>query len=351
MKAVNSGGPPPLVTVIVTTYNRAKLLSETISSILNQSFADFELIVVDNMSEDATEGYVMGLNDRRIRFFKNPNSGIIAVNRNFGIKRARGKYIAFCDDDDLWFPDKLKTQVEFMESNPGVGLTFSNAEVFGDGGSMTPSVSPPPSPALACPRMFLSGGTRGQARGAGGAAGKAIYAKGESESVKGFNSLLRGNKIATFTVMAAKKCLDDVGFFDESPELKSIEDYDLWLRVARKYALACMPQMLGRYRVHSARTSGDDVFEKKKLLRLVEKFKKSGLVDRREARMMESHVHWMIGNSVLLGGASGGAAFRAHYRRALSLSLNVRTLLGFMLTLVPAVVAASIFRFMGRARV
>lgn len=316
MKAVNSGGPPPFVTVIVTTYNRAKLLSETISSILNQSFADFELIIVDNMSEDATQGYVTGLNDRRIRFFKNPNNGIIAVNRNFGIKRARGKYIAFCDDDDLWFPDKLKTQVEFMESNPDVGLTFSNAETFGDG-----------------------------------ATGRAIYAKGESESVKDFNSLLRGNKIAAFTVMAAKNCLDDVGLFDESPELKSIEDYDLWLRVARKYALACMPQMLGRYRVHSARTSGDDVFEKKKLLRLVEKFKKSGLAGRCEARMMESHVHWMIGNSVLLSGANGDAAFRAHYRRALSLSLNVRTLLSFMLTLAPTGVAAGIFRFIGRARV
>lgn len=316
MMAVNSGGPLPLVTVIVTTYNRAKLLLETISSILNQSFADFELIVVDNMSEDATEGYVTGLDDRRIRFFKNPNNGIIAVNRNFGIKRARGKYIAFCDDDDLWFPDKLKTQVEFMDASPDVGLTFSNAETFGDG-----------------------------------SAGRAVYAKGESESVKDFNSLLRGNKIAAFTVMVARKCLDDVGLFDESPEFKSIEDYDLWLRVARKYALACMPQMLGRYRVHSARTSGDDVFEKKKLLRLVEKFKKSGLVDRREARMMESHVHWMIGNSVLSGGAGKDAAFRAHYCRALSLSINVRTLLGFLLTLVPSVVAANIFRFVGRARV
>ena len=312
-KAAEDPAKAPLVTVIVTTYNRVRLLTETIGSILNQSFTDFELIVVDNMSGDATEGYVRGLDDPRIRFFKNSNNGIIAVNRNFGIKRARGKYIAFCDDDDLWFRDKLKTQVEFMETNPGVGLTFSNAETFGEGASD----------------------------------GLSLYPKGESEGVKDFESLLKGNRIATFTVMVSKACLNHTGLFDENPELKSIEDYDLWLRIARKYALACMPEMLGKYRVHAARASGDKVSEKKKLLRLAAKFKSQGLADARQARRMESHFNWMIGNSVLSG---GDAAFRAYYRRALSLSFNARTLLGFMLSLAPTGIAARILRSLENVR-
>ena len=85
----------PCVSVIVTTYKRVKLLQETLESILSQSFTDFELIVVDNMSEDGTQQFIAGIADPRIRYFRNPNHGIIAANRNFGIRQAEGRYVAF----------------------------------------------------------------------------------------------------------------------------------------------------------------------------------------------------------------------------------------------------------------
>jgi len=94
-------GMPPCVSVIVTTFKRVKLLSETLDSILAQTFTDFELIVVDNISEDGTREYVTGIADSRVRYFRNANHGVIAVNRNYGIRQSEGKYIAFCDDDDL----------------------------------------------------------------------------------------------------------------------------------------------------------------------------------------------------------------------------------------------------------
>jgi len=106
---------PVLVSVIVTSFNRVHFLKETIETILKQTFSDFEVIIVDNMSTDATEEYVQSLTDPRVTFYSNPNAGIVAVNRNFGIQKAKGKYIAFCDDDDLWLLDKLRKQVELME--------------------------------------------------------------------------------------------------------------------------------------------------------------------------------------------------------------------------------------------
>lgn len=113
----------PLVSVIVTTYNRKELLKETIDSILSQTFTDFELIVVDNYSNYDFIEYIKSFNDLRIRPFQNQNNGIIAINRNIGINNARGEYIAFCDDDDLWKPNKLKIQYSFLiENNNYIGV-------------------------------------------------------------------------------------------------------------------------------------------------------------------------------------------------------------------------------------
>ena len=109
--AINS---MPLVSVVVTTYNRRELLMKTIDSILNQTYKNFELIVVDNYSDYDFLSYLKSFNDERIRSFQNKNEGIIAVNRNFGIKKAKGEYIAFCDDDDIWFPKKLELQLKTM---------------------------------------------------------------------------------------------------------------------------------------------------------------------------------------------------------------------------------------------
>ena len=112
----------PLVSVIVTTFNRKELLKETIDSILNQTFTDFELIVVDNYSEYNFVDYIKSFSDNKLIAFQNKNNGIIAVNRNYGIKKAKGKYIAFCDDDDCWDSEKLAKQIPYLREKNVMGV-------------------------------------------------------------------------------------------------------------------------------------------------------------------------------------------------------------------------------------
>ncbi len=105
----------PTVSVIIPTYNRANLVSRAIKSVLNQTYQDFEIIVVDDCSEDNTEEIVKSFNDSRIRYIKHKKNKGGSAARNTGIKRARGKYIAFLDDDDEWLPSKLEKQIMLFE--------------------------------------------------------------------------------------------------------------------------------------------------------------------------------------------------------------------------------------------
>jgi teichuronic acid biosynthesis glycosyltransferase TuaG len=125
----------PIVSVIVTTYNRQEYLAETILSILSQNFQDFELIIIDNYSNYDFVAFIDSFNDSRIKGFQNNNYGIIATNRNFGIARSYGKYLAFCDDDDIWLPCKLMLQMEEMrkcESKNERILVYTDVIVFND---------------------------------------------------------------------------------------------------------------------------------------------------------------------------------------------------------------------------
>lgn len=108
----------PLVSVILITYNRKKFLSEAISSILNQTYTNFELIIVDNYSDYDFYSLVESFHSNRIHPYQNHNNGIIAINRNFGIRKSKGELLAFCDDDDIWLPEKLEVQVQFMLNHP-----------------------------------------------------------------------------------------------------------------------------------------------------------------------------------------------------------------------------------------
>lgn len=121
----------PLISVIVTTFNREVLLKETIQSILAQSVSDFELIVVDNFSDYPFKNLMDSFEDSRIKFVQNYNDGIIAVNRNVGIRQSKGKYIAFCDDDDLWEPNKLEEQIGILESNKA-DLVYTGTLLFNE---------------------------------------------------------------------------------------------------------------------------------------------------------------------------------------------------------------------------
>ena len=106
-----------LVSIIMPSYNTAPFIEESIQSVLNQTYEKWELIIVDDCSTDGTYEILSNLNDKRIRCFKNEKNLGAAESRNKALREAKGKWIAFLDSDDLWMPEKLETQIDFMEKN------------------------------------------------------------------------------------------------------------------------------------------------------------------------------------------------------------------------------------------
>jgi glycosyltransferase involved in cell wall biosynthesis len=213
--------PEPMVTVVVPTYNRANLIRETLESILAQQFADFELVVVSDGCTDGTEAAVESYRDPRIRLIRQPNSGGPARPRNTGVQNARGKYVAFCDDDDLWMPEKLTRQVEAMEGDLDAGLCFTGGVTFGQGD-------------------FLS---------------RRALKKGVDRNH--FRTLLYGNFIANSSVMVRRSVLGEMGPFNVDEFLRGAEDYEMWVRIAYRHRLIRIEEPLIRYRVHPTNLAGN----------------------------------------------------------------------------------------------
>ena len=133
-----------LVSIIMPSYNTASFITESIQSVLAQSYKDWELIIVDDCSPDNTDQVVKQyLSDERIKYLKNEKNSGAAVSRNRALREAKGKWIAFLDSDDLWMPDKLKKQVGFMEKN-SYHFSYTNyAEIDTEGGRNGVTVTGP----------------------------------------------------------------------------------------------------------------------------------------------------------------------------------------------------------------
>ena len=123
-----------LVSIIMPSYNTSRFIEETINSVLSQTYSDWELLIVDDCSSDDTDDVVQPfLADGRIRYLKNERNSGAAVSRNRALREARGKWIAFLDSDDLWMPEKLEKQIDFMKKN-GYRFSYTNyAEISVDG--------------------------------------------------------------------------------------------------------------------------------------------------------------------------------------------------------------------------
>lgn len=106
-----------LVSIVMPSYNTGRFITETINSVLNQTYKNWELIIIDDCSSDSTDEIIKNIDDNRIVYMKNEVNSGAAVSRNKALKEARGKWIAFLDSDDLWKEDKLEKQIKFMKSN------------------------------------------------------------------------------------------------------------------------------------------------------------------------------------------------------------------------------------------
>jgi glycosyltransferase involved in cell wall biosynthesis len=205
----------PNVSVIIPTCNRATLLPVAIQSVLDQTFHDFELLVVDDASDISVDDVVASFQDKRVRLIQHDSRRGGAAARNTGIRNSYGDYVAFLDDDDEWYPEKLARQMEVMlKAQPEVAAVYTGYLVVdrSDGnvsGRMIPS-------------------RRGK-----------IYAE-----------LLKSNPIGgTSSVLLKRSCLQKVGLFDES--LPSFQDRDLWIRISKEFQFDYVQEPLLNYFLHS----------------------------------------------------------------------------------------------------
>ncbi len=114
-----------LVSIIMPSYNTGKFIQETIDSVINQTYDNWELIIVDDCSSDNTDDIVKSINDNRVIYLKNERNNGAAISRNKALRKAKGKWIAFLDSDDLWKENKLEKQIKFMKDN-NYYFTYTN---------------------------------------------------------------------------------------------------------------------------------------------------------------------------------------------------------------------------------
>lgn len=211
------------VSVVVPVYNGASYLSATVESILTQDFEDFELLLIDDGSSDDSITIIRELAemDSRIKPYFKDNGGV-ANARNFGIDHAEGEFIAFCDQDDLWLPEKLSKQMPLFQ-NEVVGLVYSGTVIQHENYGKT---------------------------------AKPGFEKKYRGSI--FEQLITGNVVPSCTVVVRKRLLDQVGRFDDDRALMGVDDWHLWLKLSMVCQFDYVPDHLATHIFHGDNYSLND---------------------------------------------------------------------------------------------
>lgn len=209
----------PLVSVIVPTFRRAAYLGEALDTVFGQTCTDLEVIVVEDGSREAIDA--LGKHAARVEYVWQPNQGV-GVARNTGAARARGAWLAFLDDDDLWAPEKLERQLACAARRPEVGLWHTDHLAIVDGRVQVPRRSPPRD---AVPSGWVSA------------------------------ALVQSNFIVTSSTLVRKTEFERVGGF--ATERDWAEDFELWLRLSRVCQIGFVLEPLTTYRDHTESLSSD----------------------------------------------------------------------------------------------
>lgn len=211
----------PKVTVLMSCYNAVKWLDEAINSILNQTFTDFEFIIIDDGSTDETLKIINSYaeNDDRIVVVSKPNTGL-ADSLNVGLEMARGEWIARLDADDVAFPSRLEMQIEFLNKNKQIGLLGSGCTLIDAKGVIIKDFK---------------------------------YPSMHRTIVKKIEAM--GAPFPHSSVIFKRKIVQDIGGYRS--RLNGAEDGDLWLRIAENYTIACLPLLLIKLRRHSESITGN----------------------------------------------------------------------------------------------
>lgn len=210
----------PKVSVVIPTYNCAKFVKDAVESALGQTYKDYEIVVVDDGSVDGTKEILTPYMAKNlINCVYQENKGHSCA-RNAGIKHARGEFIAFLDADDIWLPDKLELQMPVFEISPKIGLVHSDRYRFTDKGEFSPP-----------------------------------YRENFSDDTVQFHSgdifdalFCREIYISSSTVVIRRECIDNVGLFDENLTKSGFEDFDMWLRILKRYRAHYIHRPLSLFR-------------------------------------------------------------------------------------------------------
>ena len=222
----------PLISVVIPVYNGELTIEDTVESVLNQTFMDFELIVINDGSIDSTLDILSKFQDSRIKVFSYPNAGLSA-SRNRGIKHGCGELISFIDADDLWTNDKLNAQLNSLRENPDAAVSYSWTDFIDMSGNL------------------LGIGVRHTANG---------YV---------FPDLLKFFFIGSGSnALIYRHVFDEVGGFDET--LTSAEDLDMFLRIAARYHFSVVPKHQILYRISDDSMSRNIIRQERESLKVIE---------------------------------------------------------------------------------
>lgn len=212
-----------MVSIILSTYNRAHTLRETIDSILNQTYRDFELIIIDDGSTDCTQEILAKYHDERMHLITFEENQFYCVAANYGLEQAHGKYVAYATSDDTWEPQKLELQVQYLEARPECGACFTFADIIDENSQKTD-------------RNFdvISG-----------AVVQKYYT--QKEWIQRF--IFDGNCLCHPSAVVRREVLDDIGGYNLA--YCQAADLDMWLRIVRKYRIHLIETPLVNYRCYT----------------------------------------------------------------------------------------------------
>jgi glycosyltransferase involved in cell wall biosynthesis len=204
-----------LISVVIPAYNYARYLDQAIESVLSQTYENIEIIVVDDGSIDNTQQVVTGIHHPQLKYIYQENRGLSAA-RNTGIRSSHGEFIGFLDADDYWLPSKLVFQMELFQKLPDSGLIYGGYNVVNKVGDF-----------LACRTP-------------------------EAVEKDWYKELLLRNYVAgsSSTSLVRRECFSLLGGFDEN--LRAVEDWDMWLRIARYFPLRCVQESVSCIRLHDS---------------------------------------------------------------------------------------------------
>lgn len=288
----------PIVSIILPTYNRARLIGRSINSVLLQTFHDFELIVVDDASTDNSEDVIKELSDPRLRYIRHEMNRGGAAARNTGIQAAAGNFIGFQDSDDEWLPEKLAKQIQaFHTSSQETGVVYSGCNRI-DGLKKTYIPSPGINP------------KRGKLH----------------------SRLLAGNFITLPSLLVKKECLEKVGVFDE--RLLRLHDWDLFIRIARHYDFAFIdePLLISYFTSESISSKEDSLLEACEII--LDKHHDDLIKNK---KIISSHQYFLGDRSVKSGNRQKGITFLCE-----AFKNNPRP--GLLLAIVAALFGQTVYR-------